>query len=76
LKFLQIPEWQIHQDPYLKELVYDANFAVDEYYDYIVYSNLLMITEFHPNLTAILLRLEEPTWYGINVVWPENEKAQ
>ena len=62
MKYLQIPEHVINYANGLYDLIFPDDATVE--HEYIIYGQIYMVPETHPNITFIMLRLKEHQWYN------------
>ena len=61
MRYLQIPDQLINSENQIYDLIW-PNDATTQH-DYILHRNVYLIPEDHANITFIMLRLQEHTWY-------------
>ena len=61
MRYLQIPDHLVNNGNNLYELIWPED-ATREY-DYIYHKNVFLVSEHHPNIAFIVMRLDQISWY-------------
>lgn len=62
MRYLQIPDHVVDNGNNLRDLIWPEDATPEYEYDYIYHKNVFLVSEHHPNIAFIAMRLDQISW--------------